>query len=79
MRLHRSLKNNVNNEKHMKVKLKNFANIENAEINLNGLTVLTGKTDTRKEYIAKALFSIIHGLYDFDDQVAEAITKKENT
>lgn len=60
----------------MKVKLKNFANIENAEINLNGLTVLTGKTDTRKEYIAKALFSIIHGLYDFDDQVAEAITKK---
>ena len=60
----------------MKVKLKNFANIENAEINLNGLTVLTGKTDTRKEYIAKALFGIIHGLYDFDDQVAEAITKK---
>ena len=51
-------------------------NIENAEINLNGLTVLTGKTDTRKEYIAKALFGIIHGLYDFDDQVAEAITKK---
>lgn len=49
------IKNNVNKEKHMKVKLKNFANIENAEINLNGLTVLTGKTDTRKEYIAKAL------------------------
>ena len=60
----------------MKLKLKNFANIENAKINLNGLTVLVGKTDVGKEYITKALFGIIHGLYDVDDQVAEAITKK---
>ena len=60
----------------MKLEFKNFANIENAKINLNGLTVLVGKTDVGKEYITKALFGIIHGLYDVDDQVAEAITKK---
>lgn len=60
----------------MKLEFKNFANIENAKINLNGLTVLTGKTDTGKEYITKALFGIIHGLYDFDDQAKKAITKK---
>lgn len=34
----------------MKLTLKNFANVENAEINLNGVTVLTGKADTGKEY-----------------------------
>ena len=51
----------------MKLTLENFANIENAKINLNGLTVLTGKTNTGKEYITKALFGIIHGLYGIDD------------
>ena len=38
----------------MKLTLKNFANVENAEINLNGVTVLTGKADTGKEYITAA-------------------------
>lgn len=42
----------------MKLTLKNFANVENAEINLNGVTVLTGKTDTGKEYITKTLYGI---------------------
>lgn len=60
----------------MKLKLKNFANVENAEINLNGVTVLTGKTDTGKEYITKTLYGIIHGLHDIDDQVAEVFEKK---
>ena len=40
----------------MKLTLKNFANVENAEINLNGVTVLTGKADTGKEYITKTLY-----------------------
>lgn len=60
----------------MKLTLKNFANVENAEINLNGVTVLTGKTDTGKEYITKTLYGIIHGLHDIDDQVAEVFEKK---
>lgn len=61
----------------MKLELKNFANIANAEISFNGLTVLTGKTNTGKEYITKALFGIIHGLYGIDDQVKEDLEKKK--
>lgn len=61
----------------MKLELKNFANIENAEINLNGLTVLTGRTNVGKEYITKALFGIIHGLYGVDNQVKEDLVKKK--
>ena len=39
----------------MKLTLKNFANVENAEINLNGVTVLTGKADTGKEDLTMPL------------------------
>ena len=56
----------------MKLKLKNFANVENAEINLNGVTVLTGKTDTGKEYITKTYS------YEENEQRLEKDSKTED-
>ena len=56
----------------MKLTLKNFANVENAEINLNGVTVLTGKADTGKEYITKTYS------YEESEQRLEKDSKTED-
>lgn len=63
----------------MKLKLKNFANVENAEINLNGVTVLTGKTDTGKEYITKLSMVLSMDCMILMIRLQKSLKKKENT
>ena len=43
----------------MKLKVSNFNMIKNADILLNGLTVIAGDNDTEKSTIGKLLFSSI--------------------
>jgi hypothetical protein len=47
----------------MKVSFKNVGIVESAEIDLRGLTIITGLNDTGKSVISKSIFSIIKTLY----------------
>ena len=44
----------------MKLKISNFAKIEKADINIDGITVICGDNDTGKSTIGKILFSIFN-------------------
>ncbi|KPA11805.1 ABC transporter ATP-binding protein, partial [Candidatus Magnetomorum sp. HK-1] len=46
----------------MKLFIENIGLIQKAEINLNGLTVITGKNDTGKSTIGKILFCMIKAI-----------------
>ena len=43
----------------MKIKVENLGNIEKAELELGNLTILTGKNNTGKTYIAYALYGFL--------------------
>lgn len=49
----------------MKFTLKNIGIIQNAEIELNGLTVITGYNDSGKSTIGKIVFSIIKSIQSY--------------
>lgn len=44
------------------IEIKNIGKIEQANIALNGLTIISGENNTGKSTIGKAVLSIIHGL-----------------
>lgn len=43
----------------MHITIKNLGIVETAEIELNGLTIVTGHNDSGKSFIGKMIFSII--------------------
>lgn len=45
----------------MKLKVHNFAKIKEANIKLNGITVIAGENNTGKSTIGKILFSMFKG------------------
>ena len=55
----------------MKLKISNFAKIEEADIKIDGITVICGDNDTGKSTIGKILFSI----FNFDNYKNERIKK----
>ena len=46
----------------MKIRLKNIGIIKDSEINLDGLTVITGKNNSGKTTVGKALYSLLDGV-----------------
>lgn len=46
----------------MSIKLSNFGKIKNAEIKVDGLTVIAGKNDTGKSTIGKSLYAVIKSI-----------------
>lgn len=46
----------------MRFSLRNITNIKEADINISGITVLTGECGTGKSNMCRTLFSFIHGL-----------------
>ena len=48
----------------MKLKISNFAKIEEADIKIDGITVICGDNDTGKSTIGKILFSIFSSNYN---------------
>ncbi|EGK56714.1 ABC superfamily ATP binding cassette transporter [Centipeda periodontii DSM 2778] len=55
----------------MKLVLKNFAKIKEAEIHFDGLTVIAGNNNTGKSTIGKVLFTLFHALRNMPQQVLE--------
>lgn len=55
----------------MKLRLKNFAKIKEAEIHFDGLTVIAGDNNTGKSTIGKVLFTLFHSLRNMPQLVLE--------
>lgn len=55
----------------MKVTLKNIGLVESAEINIGGLTVITGHNSVGKSFIGKAIYSAVKANQNFQNKVPE--------
>ena len=55
----------------MKLLLRNFAKIKEAEIRFDGLTVIAGNNNTGKSTVGKVLFTLFHSLRDMPRSVME--------
>ena len=55
----------------MRIYLNNIAKIKEANIEINGITVIAGENDTGKSTIGKALFSLFHSLLFIDKKIIE--------
>ena len=55
----------------MKLLLRNFAKIKEAEIRFDGLTVIAGNNNTEKSTVGKVLFTLFHSLRNMSRSVME--------
>lgn len=53
----------------MKLNIKNFAKIEEAEILIDGITVIAGENNTGKSTIGKILFALFNSLSDIEEKI----------
>lgn len=51
----------------MEISLQNFGKIKQADIQLNGLTVIAGNNDTGKTTVGKAVFCVLKALQTYED------------
>lgn len=52
----------------MKIKISNIGKIKEADIILNGITVIAGENNTGKSTVGKVLYSVLNSLYDIDNK-----------
>lgn len=55
----------------MKIHIKNFGTIKNAEVCIGGLTVIAGENDTGKSTVGKILFSLVKAFNKIEDDLLE--------
>lgn len=55
----------------MKLSIKNFAKIKEAEILIDGITVIAGENNTGKSTVGKILFSVFNSLSNIDEKIYE--------
>lgn len=53
----------------MNLKIQNIGKVSNADIELNGITVIAGENDTGKSTVGKVLFSIFNSYFNIDNQI----------
>ena len=53
----------------MKISLKNIAKIENAEVTMDGITVIAGENNTGKSTLGKVIFSIYNSVHDYEEKI----------
>ena len=58
----------------MKLTIYNFAKIEKADIEMNGITVLAGENGTGKSTVSKVMYSIFNTFYDYDSKLKKLKT-----
>ena len=55
----------------MKLRVENFAKIRQADISVDGITVIAGENDTGKSTIGKILFSLFNATSDIDEKIRD--------
>lgn len=55
----------------MKLSLQNIGKLKNAEIEINGITIIAGENDTGKSTISKSLYSIFNAFYKIDEKMKQ--------
>lgn len=55
----------------MKLTLKNIGKFRNAEIEINGITVIAGENNTGKSTIGKVLFTIFNSFYNLEEKIKQ--------
>lgn len=53
----------------VKLIIKNIGKLKNAEVEINGITVITGENNTGKSTVGKVLWSVFNGFYKIDEKV----------
>lgn len=53
----------------MRLQIKNFAAIREADIQFDGITVIAGENNAGKSTVGKILFSLFHGFYDMQEKI----------
>lgn len=56
----------------MRLKITNFAKVKEADIRLDGITVIAGENNTGKSTIGKVLYSTFNSMYDIDTVVEKS-------
>ena len=60
----------------MKLSIRNLAKIKEADIKINGITVICGNNNTGKSTVGKALFAIFESTLNIYDRIREEIASK---
>ena len=53
----------------MKLSIRNVGKLKEADVEINGITVITGENDTGKSTVGKVLWSVFNGFYEIDEKV----------
>ena len=53
----------------MRVKINNVGKVKNADIEINGITVVAGENVTGKSTISKSLYALFRTLYNKDEKI----------
>ena len=63
----------------MKLSLKNIGKIETASVEINGITVIAGESNTGKSTVGRALFAVFNSFYNIQKQIeSERVQNIEN-
>ena len=57
----------------MRLTLKNIGKIKEAEVELNGITVIAGENNTGKSTVGKVLYSVFNSFYKLEEQIKPRI------
>ena len=55
----------------MEIVVKNIGKVKEANIKINGITVIAGENDTGKSTISKSLFTVFNSFYNIDKKISE--------
>lgn len=55
----------------MEIFIKNIGKVKEANIKINGITVIAGENDTGKSTISKSLFTVFNSFYNIDKKITE--------
>lgn len=58
----------------MQLEINNIGIVKNANIQLNGLTVICGENDTGKSTIGKTLFALVKGIIGYEEEFQEELS-----
>ena len=56
----------------MKLRIKNFAKISEADIDIDGITIIAGNNNTGKSTIGKILDSVFNATYNMNEKMKNA-------